>query len=191
MTKVSLLRKLIFAAAGGLAGLFVLLIADGIVLAVVIPHMFGSSLSVWENLIILGLVPVLIIFGTSIPTWVLGAPFKRGLLSGMIAMGAIALILVYGGPNYSPFNNRETLEFVSPVCISVLMSSAFRKDRISMGKLAIFILTFILFGLKLVIPEDEFRINGIDFKVGFAISLITWFILPSATVFFTKMDGNE
>src|SRR5215207_4885531 len=117
----NLKRELLHAAAGGLAGYFVFLLAGSIVIGVAVSHLFGGSLSIWENIVIFGLVPLLLIFGSSIPAWILGVAFWRGLLTGVIAMVAVVLILIFGNPNYSPFNDRETLQFVSAIFITALI----------------------------------------------------------------------
>src|SRR5215216_6057712 len=108
MNHLTAYRGIWRAAAGGLAGFLVLLFAEAILFTVVIRHMFGGSLSLWENIVIMGLVPLIIIFGASISAWALSATLWHGLVAGTMAVIVIVLILVYGDRNYSPFNNRET-----------------------------------------------------------------------------------
>ena len=179
------------AAAGGLAGFLVLLFARAILLTVVIRHMFGGSLSLWENVVIMGLVPLIVIFGASISARALGATLWHGLVAGTVAMIVIVLILVYGDRNYSPFNNRETLQYVSAISIVVLTTAKFAKDRSFAGRLAVFILAAAFLGMKFAISADEFRVGGMDLKVGFGIALLAWIILPVAAVILSQGRGTE
>ena len=151
----------------------------------------GGSLSAWGSLIVFGFVPVLIGFGAGIPAWALGSNLWSGFLSGMIAMGVIVLIHVVGNPNYSPFNDRETLEFVGAISVTVLISMA-KRDLLQLGKLVVvFTLTMALLGLKFVIPENEIELVNVSFKVGFVISLLAWLILPLAAAFITIPKQNR
>lgn len=197
MNNTSLRKRLLFAAAGGLVGFFVLLIANAIVLMVALSHVSivccsGPYIfSLWENLIVFGFVPILIIFGISIPARLLNGTWWYGLLAGMISVGVIVIIQIFSNSNYSPFNNRETLQFISPVCIMALISTVLRKDRFFWGKLAICILAISLLGLKFVIPGNEFEVGSISLKVGFVISVVAWTLLPLVTVLFTMPNQRS
>lgn len=190
----NLRKRLLIAVAGGATGFFILLIADFIVLAVALGHFSvvccsgPYTFSIWENLIVFGIVPLIIIFGVVVLARTLNINWWYGLLAGIIAVGIIVMCQVFGDSNYSPFNNRETLEYLSPVCVMVLISSMLMKDRLFFGRFAIFILVISFLGMKFIIPGDEFEVGNVSLKVGFAISLLGWIILPLATAFFMKLE---
>lgn len=173
-------RRLLFAATGGLAGFFILLLARGIALGVALQaiSIFGSAaLSGRETLILLGLVPALLILGAGITAWALGASLWRGLLTGVIALGVFALLEV-GQANYSPFNERETLAFVGTAFIAALISIVGRARL--WGLAAVLGLALAWAGLRLVLPGS-----------GFAVSLLAWFTLPLVAAFSTMLRQNR
>ena len=183
-------RRILFvAAAGGLAGFFVILLARTIAILVAVAStnliFGGSNFSPGASLILFGFVPIFVIIGAGIPAWVLGATLGRGLLGGMIAMGVIVFIRVFGDPNYSPFNDRETLEFVSSICVAML-ASMIGREWLQWGKLAVvFILMIAFLVLKFVIPGNEIELGNVSVKVGLVVSLLAWILLPLVVAFFT------
>jgi len=110
MANLSWGRRLFLTTLGGLAGLFIVYLALAIALGAAVQAMSifsPGSFSSWGTLIFFGLAPALIIFGAAITAWTLGARLWRGLLAGVVALGAFAFLEV-GQANYSPFNVRET-----------------------------------------------------------------------------------
>jgi len=178
-------KKLFIVAISGIVGFLLFTLARFIFMRVVISHFFGSALSSWEKLIIFVFVPIMIILGASIPAWALGASWWHRILAGTIAMGVTVLVLIFGDSNYSPFNDRETLQFVSPVCVTVLIANITRKDRLPLGKIVVFIIIIAFLSLKLIIPEYDIKVDDINFKIGFLISLLAWTMLPPIAAFFT------
>ena len=177
MNKMKPRRKLFFAAAGGLAGFFVLILAELAFLTVLMSHLFGSSLLLWENLLILGLVPTAIAFGASLPAWVLGANLQRCVLAGISAMLVFVFIEIGGGQNYGPFSDYETLAFITAVLITVLIAAS-ERNRLQSTGLAILIITATAFiGFRFITPEEKLIF-------GFVIALLAWISLPAISVFF-------
>jgi len=171
-------KKLFLAAAGGLAGFFVLLLAGLAFLRVLLSHIFGGALSLWENLTIYGLVPTAIAFGAGIPAWVLGANLWRCSLAGISAMLVFVFINVSGASiNYAPFSEYETVAFIMAVLITVLIATAERNRLQSTGLATLLILATTLVGLRFILPGEELLL-------GFVVSFLAWIILPVVTAFF-------
>jgi len=174
---INLPRKLLVAAAGGLAGFFVLLVAWLIFLRVLISHIFGSSLSLLDGLIILCLIPTIIVWGASIPARVLGTSSRRSLLAGIVAMLAFILIDISGASiNYAPFFEYETVAFIIAVLIAVLIATIERNRSRTVGGTIELMVAIVLIGLRFTFP-------GKDLWVGFIVSLLAWVILPMVAAF--------
>ena len=179
-------KKLFFAAAGGLVGFFVVLLAVGIVILVAFQSgalSFGGTLSWQENLFIDILMPTLISLGAAIPAWGLGAKWWHGLLAGMIAMIVFIYIESDGGKqvNYAPFSQRETLAYVSTALVSALIAMVAMKKFYSINFLF----------LTLVAILARFSLIAIDmveggYKLGFAVSLLAWILFPLAATPFVR-----
>jgi hypothetical protein len=173
-------RRLLIVIAGGLAGFFTLLLAWLIFMRVVVSHFFGGSLSPLENLVILGFVPMMIVFGASIPAWAIGANLWRGMLAGVVAMALFVFIDISGAQiNYAPFIEYETIAFVIAALTTVLITAA-GKNMLHLGVLiSLLILTVTLITLRFVLP-------GRDLLVGPLISFLAWILLPTLTVIYRR-----
>ena len=116
MTRLKTRSKLFLAAAGGLAGFFILIIA-GITYFVLAVWMGGFGfglglLSPTESFIVSVVASVLISLGAGIPAWALGANRRRGLLAGLAAMSVFTYISGKGHDiNYAPFMEYDTLAY--------------------------------------------------------------------------------
>jgi hypothetical protein len=82
MDNLNLRRELFLAAASGLAGFFILLLAWFIFIRVLVGNIFGGSLSLPGILIILGIMQMMITFGASIPAWALCDNLRRSIIPG-------------------------------------------------------------------------------------------------------------
>jgi hypothetical protein len=180
MLELNSQRRLLIVIAGSLAGFFTLVLAWLIFMRVVVSHFFGGSSSPFENLVILGFVPMMIAFGASIPAWALGANLWRGMLSGFVAMALFVLIDISGAQiNYAPFIENETIAFVIAALTTVLIAMA-GKNMLHSGVLvALLILTVTLITLRFVLP-------GRDLLIGPLISLSAWIFLPTLVVIFRR-----
>jgi hypothetical protein len=191
MDNPSLRQKLFFAAAGGLVGFFIILLAVGIVILVAFQSgalSFGGTLSRQENLFIDILVPTLISLGAAIPAWGLGAKWWHGLLAGMIAMTVFIYIESDGGKqvNYAPFSQRETLAYVSTALVSVLIAVVGMKKLYPMNFLLLTLVAILArFSLVVIDMVEE------SYKVGFVVSLLAWIILPLAAGFFILLTQDR
>lgn len=179
-------KKLFFAAAGGLVGFFVVLLAVGIVILVAFQSgalSFGGTLSWQENLFIDILMPTLISLGAAILAWGLGAKWWHGLLAGMIAMIIFIYIESDGGKqvNYAPFSQRETLAYVSTALVSALIAMVAMK-KFYLINFLLLTLVAILAGLSLVLID---MVEG-SYKLGFAVSLLAWILFPLAATPFVR-----
>jgi hypothetical protein len=181
MNSSNLLRQLFLAAAGGLVGFFVILLAVGIVIVAAFlagGFSIGGGIHSWQdNLFITILVPTLISLGAAIPAWGLGAKWWHGLLAGIIAMIVFIYIESNGGKqvNYAVFSQRETLAYVSTALVSVLIAAVGRKKFYPINFILL-TLVAILAGLSLVVVD----IAEESYKVGFAVSLLGWILFPLA-----------
>lgn len=191
MNNPNLRRKLFFAAAGGLVGFFVILLAVGIVLVAAFQAgglIFGGGIHSWQDhLFIAILVPTLISLGAAMPAWGLGAKWWHGLLAGIIAMIVFIYIESNGGKqvNYSVFSQREKLAYVGTALVSVLIAVV--------GMKKLYPINFLL--LTLVAILARFSLVVIDmveesYKVGFVVSLLAWIILPMAAAFTTNQSQD-
>src|SRR6266487_4769611 len=182
MNDINVQKKLFFAAAGGLVGFFVMLLAVGIVFVAALlagGFSFGGGIHSWQdNLFIAILVPTLISLGAAIPAWRLGAKWWHGLLAGIIAMIAFIYIESNGGKqvNYSFFSEHETLAYVSTALVSILIAIAARKKFQVQKSASLFAVAAILVVLRLVISDE-------NASIGFAISLLAWVVLPLVGTF--------
>lgn len=171
------LTKLLFAAGGGLAGFFVLLVAWLAFWRIVIDHLFGSSLSLLEILVILCLIPAVIAFGASIPARVLCGNSRRSLLAGIVAMLVFILVDVRGASiNYAPFVEYETVAFIIAALISVLIATIERNKLQTVGIIIELMVAIILTGLWFIFP-------GKAILFGFVFSLVSWITLPVVATF--------
>ncbi|PWH13804.1 MAG: hypothetical protein DDG60_09600 [Anaerolineae bacterium] len=186
MANLSWGRRLFLTTLGGLAGLFIVYLAMAIALGAAVQAMSifsPGSFSSWGTLIFFGLAPALIIFGAAITAWALGARLWRGLLAGVVTLGAFAFFEV-GQANYSPLNVRETLAFVGGALATVLVSTVGRGEQRAWILAAglILMLALALSGLRLILPGKE---------SGLVISILAWIILPLAATFFTMPRQNR
>ena len=178
MDNPNLRQDLFLAAVSGLAGFFILLLAWFIFIRVLVGNFFGGSLSLPGILIILGIVPMLITFGASIPAWALCDNLRRSIMSGVSAMATFVLFEVIGGQNYVPFGEYETMAFISAVLVTVLGATPAR-NHLQFGRLAtLLVITVMLIVLRFVVP-------GRDLVVGPTIALLAWILLPMVASFFT------
>ena len=183
-------RKLFFAAAGGLAGYFVTVLAIFTVIVVALmsgAFVFGGGISSRsEKLLISVLVPTLISLGAGIPAWTLGAKFWRGLLAGIVAMGVFIFIESNGGQqvDYGLFNQRETLAYISAALVSVLIATVGRNELHPRKFVVLITFVVALGGLRFVVPEE-------NFVVGIVASLLAWILLPLSAAFFAMPEQNR
>ncbi|HEX9839522.1 MAG TPA: hypothetical protein VGA72_09255 [Anaerolineales bacterium] len=193
MTKLKTRSKLFLAAAGGLAGFFILITA-GITYFILAVSMggfgFGAGLlSPSESFIISVIVSVLISLGAGIPAWALGANRRRGLLAGLVAMSVFIYISSKGQDiNYAPFIEYDTLAYISAILVSTVIATIV-KNKIRFVGIAILIaLTLEILRLRnvlsLVYPYSEQMI-------GFVASLLAWIFLPLIAAFFVTLEQNE
>ncbi len=177
------------AAAGGLAGFFVVFLATAIVFVAALfagGFVFGGGIHSWSDSLIVSIfVPVLISIGAAIPPWILGDKFWRGLFAGVIAMIVFIYIELNGGHqvNYGIFSQRETLAYISAILVSMLISVAGRKEFQAKGYVTILALSTLLVGLRFLVPE-------VDFVIGIVVSLLAWILLPPAVAYFYMPEQN-
>jgi hypothetical protein len=190
MNNLNSRRELFVAAGGGLVGFFVILLAIFTVFVVALTSsgafVFGGGIYKDRQLfIVYRLVPLIIVLGSSIPPWVLGASWWRGLLAGIAAMGIFIFIETNGGQpvDYGLYSQRETLAYISAALVSVLIATIGRNEFKPRGYVVLFAVSVALAGLRLVVPEE-------NFVVGIVASLLAWIILPLAVAFFTMTEQN-
>ena len=182
-------RKFLLVAASGFAGFFVLLLAMALVLSVAIRHMDiydigGSSFSIWDNIIVFGVAPIIITVGAGIPAWAVGMNLWRGFLAGGAATIAFILVHVSGESNWAPFIWYETFAFIASVLVSMLISTIW-KNGFQPGTFISLAATAITLAiLRRVVP-------GEGYIVGFVISLLAWIILPPLAALLTRKQEIE
>ena len=193
MNKLNPRKRLFLAAAGGLAGFLVLIVA-GITYLILAVRMGGFGfglglLSPSESFIISVIVSVLISLGAGIPAWALGANRRQGLLAGLVAMAVFNYISGKGHDiNYGPFNEYDMLAYVSAILVSTVVATI-GKNKIRLGGMAILIaLTGEILRLRSVLPLF-YQYN--EQLIGFVVPLLAWIFFPLIAAFFVTLEQNE
>lgn len=165
-------RKGVYALGGGILGFLTVLLAHFWIISIAIQSMGffgGSSLTGDQSLIISCLAPLMVIAGSMLTARSLGASWKRSLVAGVAAFVSI-LIVLYATPkysNYSPFNTNETLTFICPVAVAVLVSIVARPDANSTS------LTLAI-GLSALLIFYGFLFTG----YGSIVAVAAWVLIP-------------
>lgn len=190
MNNSSLKRRLFIAAAGGLAGFFILLSVMAIYFIVFIASssfpLGGSSPSFGDKIILFGFIPLVISIAAGLPAWALGAKWWLGFFIGVVAMGTFMSIEFIATQinSYGLFNKYETLAFITAALTTALIA-AIKVHRLQLKRMAaIFILGGILMGLRFVMPNDSIA-------AGCVISLLAWILLPLAAAYSNISEQNR
>ena len=185
MVKLNRRREFFVAILSGVTGFGVLLLSWLIFMRIVLGHFFGGAMSLWENLVILCVVPLLIAIGAAIPAWTLGATIQHSLISGIISMTVFVLVDVTGArTNYAPFVEYETVAFILAAFVTVVIAISQQNDLSSARLNIIFWSAIALIGLRFILP-------GNDIAVGISISFLAWVTLPLVATIFKRTDENE
>lgn len=151
---------------------------------------FGLGLlSPGESFIVSIVASVLISLGAGIPAWALGANRRRGFLAGLAAMAVFNYISGKGHDiNYAPFNEYDTLAYVSAILVSTIIATI-GKNKIRLGGMAILIaLTGEILHLRTALPL--FYLYN-EQMIGFVVPLLTWIFFPLIAAFFGMLEQNE
>ena len=190
MNNFHLQKRLLIAAAGGLAGFFLTLLA--VITVIVVALMSGTFVfgggtpSPGGKFVVNVLVPLLICIGAAIPAWKVGTKWWYGLLAGIVAMIVFVFIELNGGGqvNYGIFSQRETIAYISAALVSAFSVTVGRNEFQSKGYVLMFVISVVATGLRFIVPEE-------NFVVGFIASLLAWILLPLAVAFATDIKREN
>ena len=185
MNHIQLRKQLLIAAAGGLAGFCILILAWFIFFVIALSaadFLFGGgSPSAGESLIMSGLVPIIIALSAATPAWILRAKFWLGLLAGIMGMSFFILFDEILRPplvSYGAFDLYETRAAISAIAVTMFVITIGNNRFRLGGSVVLVILTWILILVRSILPLFDPSREQI---IGLATSLFAWTVVPLVT----------